>query len=304
MHRIKGSKLSFSKKYIISLVLSCYLCVFNAQANVVCTRNQDCPQASNWQVGLAVGIGARTNPLVDGDPLPLLVLPDIAYYSERFYFDNGELGSQFTLSPSVQLSAFVTPNRERGFFSFWHPSNFFLPLISGTVPVLPSSDNEAVDAPARDQTLVSVEQAEDRDWAIDAGLRVTQTIGDSKLSAAIFTDASGVYNDIHARLAFTTKWQLNKWAIYTSPQLMWLSDGLTNYYYGIRSAELTSQGLGYTGKSGFQFGAQLLATRPITTDWQLIMRVGAIKLHKGMHRSPIVKRSTVLTGFVGMAYRF
>ena len=77
-----------------------------------CDDGQDCIEQGEWQLGIALGAGVRTNPLVDGDNIPLVILPDIAWYGESAYFDNGEAGFQWTLNDTFAHEVFVAPNLE------------------------------------------------------------------------------------------------------------------------------------------------------------------------------------------------
>ena len=67
------------------------LAVFSLMAQ---SENNDIKLAT-WHIAVGVGIGIATNPLHGGDDIPLIVLPDLAYYDEHLFFDNGVLGYTF-----------------------------------------------------------------------------------------------------------------------------------------------------------------------------------------------------------------
>ena len=49
---------------------------------------------SPWRLGVAMGYGERSNPLINSDDLPIILDLDIAYFGKYFFFDNGDLGPQ------------------------------------------------------------------------------------------------------------------------------------------------------------------------------------------------------------------
>ena len=129
----------------ISWFLSLSLLWISGQANA-CEQQLECLFPNSWQLSVAVGVGVRTNPLVDGDNVPLLILPDIAWYGEAAYFDNGELGYQWYEEDTHAFETFVHLDAERSFFSFWDPANIFLPLDTSFVSS-PDFDNPEQAAP-------------------------------------------------------------------------------------------------------------------------------------------------------------
>src|SRR5690349_15759272 len=44
-----------------------------------------------WRLGAALGYGKRTNPLIQSEDIPVVVDLDIAYFGDRWFFDNGDL---------------------------------------------------------------------------------------------------------------------------------------------------------------------------------------------------------------------
>src|SRR4051794_14715278 len=46
----------------------------------------------HWRLGVALGYGERTNPLIQSKKIPVLVDVDIAWFGERWFFDNGDVG--------------------------------------------------------------------------------------------------------------------------------------------------------------------------------------------------------------------
>ncbi|MFC3094763.1 MipA/OmpV family protein [Alteromonas sediminis] len=288
---------------ILLLLLLVFAQVSIVSANVVCTRNKDCPGDTGWELGVAIGVGGMTNPLVGGDNIPLVIIPDIAYYGDNLYFDNAEFGWRTSITARHEINLFVTPNKEKAFFSFWHTSNILGPIFTLDSP-FQSGDEMNIGNPIIGQSTVSIDDVSSRKWAADAGVRWRWKWKNSVINSSVYADVSDVYKGTHGSLSFTSKWAFDDWTVYTSPNVHWYSDNLTDYYYGIRTLPLLGKGLGYEGKSGLQFGMRVLALHSIDDSWHVLIRASAVKLHSGMRNSPLVDSSTVLSGFVGMAYQF
>ena len=276
------------------------------QASEDCEANAACIEQDSWQIGVAIGIGGRTNPLVDGDTIPFILLPDIAWYGESAYFDNGELGYQWQPTANTSIEAFVVPNFEKANFSFWHVSNLLVPAAaylntSSTPPFQIIDDQQEVEPEDR---RLSVDDIESRRWAFDAGVRWQWYRENHHIRLMMARDISSVYDGFHAALEYRYYSHIGDWKVTVAPQLAWKSKALTDYYYGIRSRDSVSQGLQYEASSGFQPGISVHASYPLNKKWHVLTRFSVTKLHEGMTDSPVVEDSTVYSAFAGVAYRF
>lgn len=264
-----------------------------------CSDSDYCIDENSWQLGLAVGLGGRTNPLVDGDAIPFIVLPDIAYYGESFYFDNGELGIQFFPNKYSSIDAYIAPNVERANFTFWHASNIFIPAASFAT----ASDQPFPSGLSADLEI-SVDDISRRKWALDAGLRWQWHAQQHQLRLSIATDISGVHGGAHAIAEYRYRVLINNWQLSVSPHVKWMSAKLTDYYYGVNSTDTAIPELIYNAKQGLQYGLSANASYPINDQWHWLTRASLTQLHSGMHKSPLVEKSYVMSAFVGIAYRF
>ena len=73
-------------------------------------------EPSPWRLGIALGYGERSNPLALSEDIPILVDLDIAWFGERFFFDNGDLGFTFADNRLVTASFVARVNSDRVFF--------------------------------------------------------------------------------------------------------------------------------------------------------------------------------------------
>ena len=75
------------------------------------------PEERNWRFGVALGYGERTNPLIQSEDIPVVVDLDIAWFGERWFFDNFDLGFELVDRPSFTTNVVARVNSDRAFFS-------------------------------------------------------------------------------------------------------------------------------------------------------------------------------------------
>ena len=99
----------------------------------------DCVEVDTWRVNVGIGAGMRSNPLHGGDDTPLILLPEVSYYGERFFLENLEMGFTLFENERHQLNALVTPSYDQMYFNRWDPFNFSDAggFTAGSVPAAP-----------------------------------------------------------------------------------------------------------------------------------------------------------------------
>ncbi len=267
-----------------------------------CDSGENCIEENAWQFGVAVGIGGRSNPLVDGDNVPLVLLPDIAWYGEHAYFDNGELGYQWQLSRQTSAELFIAPNFEKAFFTFWHPSNLLIPVSQSL-----SSPDSGVDAgggETNDDRFISVDDVASRDWSADIGTRLTWREDKQSVSLVLTNDALSVHNGHQATLSFQRHWQIEDWRLRASASLAYKSANLIDYYYGIDGDDTNDPTTWYQAGSSWQPSLGLQFSVPLNDDWTWLGRFQYTFLDSAMTDSPLVSQDHYITAFIGLGYRF
>src|SRR5258708_25063708 len=100
--------------------------------------SQDCAVVGKWNVSLALGAGVQSNPLVHGQDLPLVVVPQFSYYGKRFYIDNLDVGFTAVDGKTNTLSLIASPGYDRLFFYRSDLQNIFVKVGgAGTNPPVP-----------------------------------------------------------------------------------------------------------------------------------------------------------------------
>ena len=267
---------------------------FTAQA---CEVESECVEQSSWKLGVAIGVGARSNPLVDGDTMPMIILPDIAWYGEAAYFDNGELGYQWLAEDKFAVETFVVFDTERAFFSFWEPSNVLFNTDVMTSS-LPGFDTELA------SPNVSINDIAHRDWTINAGIRGHYYTPNGEWTASWQHDALNVHKGNKFELGYRHRWRVDDWRLSLGFTAHWKSQELLDYYYGLSFRDGVPLDLLYEARAGWQPQISMGLSHPISDNWQFLFRATYRKLNSGMTDSPLVDKKSVQSVFIGAAYRF
>src|ERR1700728_4564089 len=108
-----------------------------------------CVAIGRWNFSVALGAGVRTNPLVSGKDIPLVVIPQFSYYGKRFFIDNLDLGFTLVERGANTFNLIATPGYDRVYFYRTDLQNFFIgfPVNSSTAALESSTTPGAVKVP-------------------------------------------------------------------------------------------------------------------------------------------------------------
>ena len=291
------------------LILSC---IFVSGTILACSEDETCIEKSSWHLGIALGVGVKTNPLVDGDDIPLVILPDIAWYAEKAYFDNGELGYQWISQRKFAFETFLTLDRESAFFRFLHPANILISTEgsfsdSNNVPDLPGS-SVSPDSPdeniQNNQRSLSIDDIANRKWAVNGGIRghYFSTVGEWQL--ALLQDISNVHKGQLVALQYSRKWLWRDFQMRLRLGTDWKSAALLDYYYGVSERDTTLTEYYFNGKSGWQTYLSINVLKPINENWSWLAKMSYRRLPNSLTDSPLIEQNNVSNVFLGVAYRF
>ena len=241
---------------------------------------------SPWRLGIAVGYGERSNPLVASDDLNVFVDLDVAWFGRRLYFDNGDLG--WTLADgrraTVSLSARV--NSDRVFFG--RTNTQFVTLIG---------PNDVVAAP------VPIE-VPGRRYAVEAGIEVLADGDWGALQAAMHHDVSGTHDGFEVAATYAYGRRFGRWYVEPAVGLAFKSEALNTYYWGVSPGEANDVFAGYTPGSGVNVKGSLRAGYHLTRSLAVSLALQYERLNDEAARSPIVRDDDVVGFFTGLSMRF
>ncbi|MBZ9613508.1 MipA/OmpV family protein [Rheinheimera maricola] len=260
-----------------------------------CTEGPQCVAQQQLHLSMALGYGQRSNPLHGGKELSLVVLPEIYYYSEHWFFDNGILGSSMALSDNVQLSVLGQLNQEKGYFKKWFSGNV---LQFNTATVGPALETAFVS-----RADITLQQVNKRPTAFDLGVQLDWFSDTWQAQAALWQDISNSYNGQHASISLNRGWQKFSSSWQLSLRLYWKSAKLIDTYYGIDDNEALFLPR-YNGKPSWQPELRLNWQKPLSERVSLLAFVRYLHLDDAMTQSPLVRSDKVTTWFLGVSYRF
>lgn len=241
---------------------------------------------SPWRLGVAVGYGERSNPLVLSDDIPVVVDLDIAWFGSRFYFDNGDVGFTFADNRVLTASLAGRFNSDRVFFG-----------LTNTRFVNVSLAGEAL---ASDFQL----EVPDRDFAIEAGIEVLADGRWGHLQASAHHDVSGTHEGYELDMTYSVGWRSERWYIEPSVGVSFKSAEMNNYYWGVRPEEANPALPAYEAGSGVNVRGRLAASYYLTRQWAFSLAAEYERINDEAAASPIVVDRQVVAYFAGMRYRF
>ncbi|PCK03415.1 MAG: hypothetical protein COA42_21045 [Alteromonadaceae bacterium] len=103
----------------------------NAKQDTSCDSSTACAPVGQWEFSVGIGLGGRTNPVIDGDTTPIIVLPSLSYYGERFFFDTTTLGFTLVDQPKHLLNVIATISLDQSFFNDGGIGGFFIDPVGG-----------------------------------------------------------------------------------------------------------------------------------------------------------------------------
>lgn len=276
---------------IVSISFGFVTASFAQQSEVDPSQNITTGQ---WHLSLNTGLGVMTNPLQGGDDLPLILLPEVAYYDEKFFFDNGRIGYSLKPDSPHVLNLVAEFNPETRFFVDWHPSNIFALSAS-------SSINFAQDEQLEQQPRVAISELDKRKWAVDAGVSYHFIRRQHVFSVQTLADVSGVYEGWRAALQWQMHSQIGELKIKPSVGVWYKSGDLNNYFYGVTEKENPNGAIAVG--SSWQPYAKIDARWPFNEANSVRFHL-AYYDYSALDDSPLFEQTYSMTAFIGFDHIF
>lgn len=286
--------------YRILFVLITSLSILPAigMAKEACAPENQCIEMNNWDLGIAIGWGQKSNPLRDFDDIPLFFIPTVAYYGEHWFFDNGNLGYTLAEQESFTINLVTSYSLDRAYFYQWDPSNIF--LNRGT----------QVQAKAINSMVLSTEpepefnSLETRNFTLLGGAEAFIYTRLGIIRLAYTHDMFNVHQGSEAQIKWTYGWDYDRFIFEFALVFDWKSQDIVDYYYSVRPSENAYWSERYQAKSGWDKGAEMTARYILTDNWDLLLAVRYTLIADEIAASPLLDQDYSSTYFIGAAYRF
>ena len=283
--------------------LRTYFCLLLGAAAALPAMAEDGIPANSVEFSLAVGYGRFESPISQESPLEFWLLPRLAWYGERTYFDNGLFGYALQESRQQQWDLVLYPNEDGIFFN----------LSGGRIPL-------AFTSPFPVEDHIVVVKTPERDISAMAGLRYGWRHDDWQGFVQAGADVSGVHNgsELSVELACSPCLTLGPVNVGFAAGLAWKSAELVDYYYPPRPGEIVPpEGDYYNDENlnlrrvgpfrsahGWRGQLQFQALWPLDQRWALLLHYRHFWLSHAMTESPLLAQPDFGAGFAGMQYRF
>lgn len=278
---------------LFALVVSCCQASCALAADDCAGPATDCVAVGHWNFSVALGAGVRTNPLVHGTDIPLVVIPQFSYYGKRLFIENLDLGVTLLEGDTQTFSLVASPGYDRVFFYRTDLQNIFLGGLPGSgssaggtnVATPGSPAQKPQEFPSRPRQVTYLAGPEwtfkyDRvSGQVDLLHEITGRNHGDEIRAALAVPMTGPRNPVTATFGIT-----------------WKSAAIVNYYYGAPNI--------YEGGSAVNPFVKLGYTRQLTRHWRLTALAQYESLGKAIADSPIVAQHYVATVFAGATYGF
>ncbi len=280
-----------------------YICILSIFAGLAplraATADGDCTSASSecvavgkWNFSMAFGAGVRTNPLVGGRDIPLVVIPQFSYYGKRFFIDDLDVGFTLAEDASNTFNIIASPGYDRVFFYRSDLQNIFVSGFPATAgfeaaakPRVPSYAPNAVQVPPRSRGITYL-----------AGPEWTFKLQGVSGQLDVLHDITDQDQGTEVRAALGLPLVKSRASLSADVGFTWKSASIVNYYYG-------APGI-YRGRSAFDPFLKLRVTLPLAGKWRLSAFAECERLGDSIADSPIVAEQYVTTAFIGAVYTF
>ena len=257
------------------------------------------PAEHSWRLGLALGYGKRTNPLIQSDDIPVLVDVDIAWFGKRWFFDNGDVGFTALDNRFFTANLMARVNSDRAFFS--KTNTKYVTLAYSTGGNLTPAYNPTTG-------LVNTEPAPvkppKRDYAIEAGIEMLFGGDWGNATLRGFRDVSGTHEGYEISADYAYRWTHGRLSISPSAGVSYKSAKLSDYYWGVHPGEATFLLPAYRPDGGLGWEAGLRTSYYLTKQVRLALSANYERLQWDIAQSPLVKRDYVLGYFAGFGWQF
>lgn len=266
-------------------------------AENTCDDTTDCIRQGSWDLGIALGYGVKSNPLKDYKDIPIYVLPTVAYYGEKWFFDNGALGYTLTEQERFTLNLVTGFSSDRAYFYRWDPSNIFL---AGSSQAL----QQAPIARATWELTPPIGPLEERSFTYLGGMETYIYNRFGTWRVALLHDLFDVHNGMEGQIKWNYHWSHQELSLDFAAFLDWKSQEIVDYYYGVRPSESAYWSLNYQAESGWNSGVEFTARYHMTPEWELLMTARYTRFADTIADSPLLDEDDGYAYLIGAAYRF
>ena len=254
---------------------------------------------SPWRLGLALGYGRRSNPLIQSKDIPVAVDVDIAYFGHRWFFDNGDLGVELWDRPAFTTNLVARVNSDRAFFSKTNTKYVTLAYSIGgsQIPVEDPKTGYPLVEPVRIRPPR-------RSYAVEMGLEMLLDGDWGQSTLRAFHDVSNTHDGYELSADYSYRFTKGRFSISPTAGIAFKSASLNDYYWGVHPGEASLVLPEYHPSSGIGWQAGLRTNYYLTRNLRVAVSVNYERLQDSVAKSPLVDEGYVYGYFAGFGYQF
>ncbi len=233
-----------------------------------------------WEVSVGAGLFSASDNIdiykrndddyEDGFFIPV----DASYIGENFYFRANEL-------EGLLLGYTLIQNQS------WAIDALLSPRFIGPI------DNDLLD------------NLDDRDPDLHAGVRYSLYLEDSLVRLDISRDIAGTHDGHTISASYDREWQVKNWLITGTVSAAYISEDVTDYYYGVDNSESTSQFPVYRAEGALITNLAIGAEYPINENWTFNANLLYTLLGDEISESPVTIEDNELSNIsTSLRYHF
>ena len=286
---------------------------------------QDCAEVGELKLSVALGYGMRSNPLINSDDIPIVIIPGVSYYGERLFINTTTAGFSFVEKPEYSLNLISTLSFDQVYFNRWNARNFTFegggaPITGGgdglsgsngsedlgvgLEPENPTGQPDGGSSTGESAVSIDLSQLNKRKMTLLSGIEYIFYQEQWALSLQALKDTFSVHDGTEVRAAFSFPLQKGQNLIELSFGTVWQSEKVVDYYYGVSDDEVDYSTLEYQASSEFSQFAKLDWKYVLSEHWQIQLSVHSKWFGSEITDSPIIEKNTSSTVFFGGVYHF
>jgi len=257
------------------------------------------PAESNWRLGIALGYGRRTNPLIQSKDIPVVVDIDLAWFGKRWFFDNGDVGFALIDRPAFTTNLVARVNSDRAFFSKTNTRGVTFSYLGGGN--LGLATNPLTGEPLVDPVPVKPPR---RDYAVELGVETLLGGEWGEATFSAFRDVSGTHNGFEISADYSLRLTRGRFSAAPSVGISYKSSKLSDYYWGVHANEASFVLPQYHVDGGVGWEAGIKTSYYLTKKVRAAVSLNFERLQHHIALSPLVEQRYVIGYFGGISWQF
>jgi len=302
-------------------------------------ENNECVTIGDWDFSIGIGIGGRTNPIINSDDIPIVLLPTVSYYGKRFFWDTDTLGYTLVESKQHMINIIGTISYDQAFFNEWGVGNFVIGRGSGgsagrvesnfqiggedlsssstilsddvidlepTPPPPEMGTGETIRGPLVDNTeaAIDLDRLHSRDLAGLMGFEYALNIDKFGFAVQALRDVTSVHDGDQVSVALLRHFNVDKHIVGITLGAEWRDSKTLDYFYGVREDEVDDPLHAYELSSDTSYYVKIDWRYRLSEKWEFRSVLHHRVLGDEIKNSPVVSDDTTTAVFFGGVYHF